>query len=156
MIRRPLLLNRLRPVGTPCLGLLGVESPIAALRVVGEGIRAEVLRTRGAEKGPCQPERLADAAREGLGTTERLDADEGLVPSERLGSYERLGPSERLTGAEAAARIALRALAGQLDGQLVSEVMDGSANLLGDDTLDCDLLRKLREQRDNLLYGDLL
>ena len=156
MIQRPLLLNRLRPVGTPCLGLLGVESSIAALRVVGEGIRAEVLRTRGAEKGPCQPERLPDAAEERAVQAEGLGADEGLVPNEPLGSYERLGPSERLTGAKAAARIALRALGGQLDGQLVGEVMDGGANLLGDDTLDCDLLRKLREQRDNLLYGDLL
>jgi hypothetical protein len=57
------------------------------------------------------------------------------------------GSGEHLTGAETAARIALHAL----QHQLVSELVDRNANLLGNGTLDGDVLRKLRECRNDLL-----
>jgi hypothetical protein len=116
------LLNCLLAIGTPCLGL-GVESAIPALRVAGKGVRSPVLGTRIAEERPARPERLYAAA----------DVLSDLV--------------ESLTGAETAARIALSAL----HGQLVSELMNGDADLLGHGVLNRDLLCELPEHRDELV-----
>jgi hypothetical protein len=132
LIQRQSLLNSLRPIGTPCLGLLGAESAIAALRGVGEGIRSEVLSTGSTGERPARPEWLCGA------TAERLS-----------------GSGERLTGTEAAARLALLPSLLALHGQQVSELMDRNADLLGHGTLHCDLLRKLYEHRDDLLYRNV-
>jgi hypothetical protein len=53
--------------------------------------------------------------------------------------------------AESTTRVALQAL----QRQLVSELVNRNANLLGNGTLDCDLLRKLAERRDDLLHRNV-
>jgi hypothetical protein len=121
------LLDRLRPMGTPCLGLR-VESAIAALPVArldgaGERILSEKLTAAGtADERSAEPERLSGA---GI----RL-SDSG----------------ERLPGAESA-RIALQAL----HGQLLSQLMERDTKLLGHCIVNGELLHELAERRDEML-----
>jgi hypothetical protein len=101
-----LLLNRLRPIAAPSLGLRA-ESAVAT---------ELATETLGAE--PLAAERLAAGA---------------------------------LTGAEPAAPVALEGLL----RQVVSELMDRNANLLGHGILIRELLSKLTEYRHEMLCGNV-
>ena len=101
-----MLLNRLRPIAAPSLGLRA-ESAVAT---------ELATETLGAE--PLAAERLAAGA---------------------------------LTGAEPAAPVALEGLL----RQVVSELLDRNANLLGHGVLIRELLSKLTEYRHEMLCGDV-
>jgi hypothetical protein len=116
-----LLLNRLRAIAAPSLGLRA-ESAVAS-ELATETLAAEPL------------------------TAVRLAA--GALGAEPL-TAKRLSAGA-LTGSEPAAPVALEGLL----RQVVSELMDRNANLLGHGILIRDLLSKLTEHRHEVLCVDV-
>jgi hypothetical protein len=87
------------------------------------------------------------AESEGLAHSNGLAHSEGLSATAEV----RLPASEPLTGAETAARMALKPLRCQLLGELVDRYRSLLGNLLGNGTLHGNLLCKLSEHRDELM-----
>jgi hypothetical protein len=137
-----LLLNRLRAIAAPSLGLraesavateLATET-LATVRLPAGALAAEPLTTVRLPAGALTAETLAAVC---------LAA--GALTAEPLAAV-RLAAGT-LTGSEPALEGLLR--------QVVSELMDRNANLLGHGILIRELLSKLTEYRHEMLCGDV-